>query len=104
LGRQALTTERFRLGRRFGSVLASHDWVIVNVDFQNGVLSAVDDFGYEINIPISTFDDNFFFLSDLPAGITSVSIDCEHNWKHYYGLKEVYEYCTTCDAKRGQND
>lgn len=27
-------------------------------------------------------------------------LDCPHNWKHYMGFNESYEYCTKCDEKR----
>lgn len=28
------------------------------------------------------------------------SKECQHEWKHYMGLTEVYHYCTKCDKKR----
>lgn len=31
--------------------------------------------------------------------ITKLNL-CDHKWKLYQGLNEVYEYCTTCDAKK----
>ena len=27
---------------------------------------------------------------------------CKHDWKHYRGIMEEYDYCTKCDTKRNQ--
>lgn len=39
----------------------------------------------------------------LPRGANFGDIkgpECLHDWKNYQGLKEFYDYCTKCDAKR----
>lgn len=32
--------------------------------------------------------------------ITIKAYNCDHKWKLYQGLNEVYEYCTVCDVKK----
>jgi hypothetical protein len=44
--------------------------------------------------------------SDSPSplrgsGSFQFIVDCTHEWKEYTGLREVYKYCTKCDAKKG---
>jgi len=35
-------------------------------------------------------------ISDLGIDVA----ECKHKWKHYMGLREQFDYCEKCDAKR----
>lgn len=35
-----------------------------------------------------------------PADNSQNRKSCDHKWSIYHGLKETFEYCTTCDEKK----
>jgi hypothetical protein len=40
------------------------------------------------------------WMWDVPTEIQfKKSKDCEHDWKDYIGLKEMYKYCSKCGKK-----
>ena len=52
--------------------------------------------------PEYSFEDGTFVLLDEPEyTITQGNKHCwSHQWVKYVGIKEEYEYCNICDAKR----
>lgn len=92
--------ERFKVGRRFASPVQNYGWKINDVDLDNGVLHVTDDFGYAIKVFIDQFDDNFYFLDDLPKVEKPVGLGCDHDYTEYQGLRECFMYCTKCNKKK----
>jgi hypothetical protein len=54
-------------------------------------------------LPGFTTEDWSLRGSDMPRTLETPKADlgCDHVWKFYTGLREQYEYCERCEAKRG---
>lgn len=54
--------------------------------------------------PISTIKVDLSEISGLENKLEykkdKLPIECEHDWAHYQGMFEVYEYCKKCDKKK----
>ena len=57
----------------------------------------------ELNLQYEFIERDIEAQLELPIGNNNFQLmDCRysHDWKRYNGFREVYEYCSRCDAKR----
>lgn len=48
-------------------------------------------------------DDNYE-LCGIPEETQVVASYCHHEWKHYIGITNWYDYCAICNERRKSND
>lgn len=77
----------------------------------NKITETTDGFIADITVGQDTYDPgqqlseamSGYFQSCIPAQeetLISSNLTCNHDWKHYQGLVEVYDYCEKCQEKK----